>query len=265
MKKKFLQNLKIGNLFIISVFSLLIFISSPSFGQKVLSWAKSINGNGNDYSVTLTKTTNNCVYFGGYFTSTNIDFDPGPGLRLLSSNGGEDIFVTNFDKKGKYKKAFNIGIRHISISSSGIIEGIERLAQEPLQINLAISLHAPTNDLRTSLMPVNKTYPIEEVLKAVDKYVKKTKRKVMFEYLMIDKINDSPVQAEQLAKIMENPLYFVNLISFNPIGHSKFRPSPGYRIKEFKQVLEGFGVNVTQRYRFGREIKGACGQLASDN
>lgn len=163
------------------------------------------------------------------------------------------------------KNSFNIGIRHISVSSSGIIEGIERLAQEQLQINLAISLHAPNNDLRTKLMPVNKKYPIEKVLRAVDKYVKKTKRKVMFEYLMIDKVNDSPVQAEQLAKLMENPLYFVNLISFNPIGHSKFKPSPGYKIKEFKQVLESFGINVTQRYRFGREIKGACGQLASDN
>ena len=163
------------------------------------------------------------------------------------------------------KDGFNIGIRHISVSSSGVIEGIEKLSQEPLQINLAISLHAPNNDLRTKLMPVNKTYPIEKVLGAIDKYVKKTKRKVMFEYLMIDNVNDSADQAGELAKIMKNHLYFVNLISFNPIGHSRFKPSPGYRIKEFKQVLESFGVNVTQRYRFGREIKAACGQLASDN
>lgn len=163
------------------------------------------------------------------------------------------------------KDGFNIGIRHISISSSGIIEGIEKLSQEPLQINLAISLHAPSDDLRAKLMPINKTYPIKKLLEAIDKYIKKTKRKVMFEYLMIDKVNDSIAHAEELAKIMKNPLYLVNLISFNPIGHSKFKPSPGYRIKEFKQVLESFGVNVTQRYRFGREIKAACGQLASDN
>jgi len=163
------------------------------------------------------------------------------------------------------KDGFNIGIRHISVSSSGVIEGIERLSQENLQVNLAISLHAPDNDLRTRLMPINKTYPIEKVLEAIDNYVKKTKRKVMFEYLMINKVNDNAEQAEELARIMKNPLYFVNLISFNPIGHCRFRPSPGYRIKEFKQVLERFGVSVTQRYRFGREIRAACGQLASDN
>jgi 23S rRNA (adenine2503-C2)-methyltransferase len=82
---------------------------------------------------------------------------------------------------------------------------------------------------------------------------------------MIDKVNDRPDQAEELAKIMKNPLFFVNLISFNPIGHCRFKPSPGYRIKEFKTILESHGVNVTQRYRFGREIQAACGQLASNN
>lgn len=162
------------------------------------------------------------------------------------------------------KEGFNIGIRHISVSSSGIIEGIERMAQEPLQVNLAVSLHAPDNDLRSKLMPVNKTYPIEKILSAIDKYVKKTKRKVMFEYLMIDGINDGAEQAKELARIMKNPLCFVNLISFNPIGHSRFRPSSVHKIKEFKRVLESLGVNVTQRYRFGREIKAACGQLASE-
>ncbi|MCX6760877.1 MAG: 23S rRNA (adenine(2503)-C(2))-methyltransferase RlmN [Candidatus Nealsonbacteria bacterium] len=208
--------------------------------------------------------TNQVLFFSRFLKKskervTNIVF-MGMGEPFFNyDNVFEAIRIFN-DKDG-----FNIGIRHISVSSSGIIEGIERLAQEKLQINLAISLHAPNNELRTKIMPVNKTYPIEKILEAVDKYVKKTKRKVMFEYLMIDKINDSTAHAEELARIMKNPLYFVNLISFNPIGHSLFKPSPGHKIKKFKQVLEGFGVNVTQRYRFGREIKAACGQLASDN
>jgi 23S rRNA (adenine2503-C2)-methyltransferase len=162
------------------------------------------------------------------------------------------------------KEGFNIGARHISLSTSGITQGIEKLADEKLQINLAVSLHAPDNELRTKLMPINKDYPIEKILSAIDKYVKKTKRRVMFEYLMIDRINDNPDQAKELARLMKNPLYFINLISFNPIGHSIFKPSSGSRIKEFKQTLEGLGINVTQRYRFGREIKAACGQLASD-
>ena len=186
------------------------------------------------------------------------------------------------------KDGFNLGSRHISISTCGIIEGIKKLAKEKLQVhphtkqgqstesakidevslrygvgvNLAISLHAPNNELRTELMPINKKYPIEKMLSAVDDYIKKTKRKVMFEYLMIDRVNDSLKEAEELAKLLKKPLYFVNLISFNPIGHSKFKPSPGWKIKKFKEILEKAGINVTQRYRFGQEIKAACGQLA---
>ena len=163
------------------------------------------------------------------------------------------------------KEGFNFGARHISISTCGITEGIERLAKEKLQTNLAISLNAPNNELRTKLMPINEKYPIEKILGAVDNYIKKTKRRVMFEYLMIDGVNDSPIQAKELAKLLKKPLYFVNLISFNPIGHCRFKPSPGWKIKKFKEVLEKSGLTVTQRYRFGQEIKGACGQLAGKN
>lgn len=163
------------------------------------------------------------------------------------------------------KDGFNMGARHISISTCGITEGIKELAQDPLQVNLAISLHAPDNELRAKLMPINKNYPIEKILLATNDYIAKTKRKVMFEYLMIDGVNDSKEQAEKLAKIMKRPLYFINLISFNPIGHSQFKPSPGFKIKQFKEILETRGVAVTQRYRFGQEIEAACGQLASNN
>ncbi len=163
------------------------------------------------------------------------------------------------------KDGFNLGARHISISTCGLVEGIEKLSEEKLQVNLAISLHSPNNELRSKLMPINKKYPIEKVLAAVDSYIKKTKRRVMFEYLMIDGINDSPAQAEQLAKIMKKNLYMVNLISLNQGLHSEFKPSAGWKIKKFKEILEKAGVAVTQRYRFGKEIEAGCGQLAGKN
>ncbi len=190
---------------------------------------------------------------------TNVVF-MGMGEPLLNyANVLEAIKILN-DKDG-----FNLGSRHISISTCGIIEGIKKLAKEPLQVNLAISLHAPNNELRSKLMPINKAYSIEKVLKAVDDYIEKTRRRVMFEYLMIDGVNDSEAQAEELAKLLKKPLYFVNLISFNPIGHSEFKPSSGWKIKQFKETLEKAGINVTQRHRFGKEIKAACGQLVGTN
>jgi 23S rRNA (adenine2503-C2)-methyltransferase len=187
---------------------------------------------------------------------TNIVF-MGMGEPFLNYNNVlEAIRILN-DKDG-----FNLGARHISISTAGIVEGIEKLAKEKLQVNLAISLHSPNNNLRTKLMPINKKYPIEKILVAVDDYIKKTKRRIMFEYLMINGANDNPKEAKELAKLLRKPLYFVNLISFNPTGHSQFKPSPGWKIKKFKEILEKNGIAVTQRYRFGREIKAACGQLA---
>lgn len=161
------------------------------------------------------------------------------------------------------KDGLNIGARHISISTAGIIEGIKKITKEPLQINLAISFHAPNNELRAKLMPINRIYPIEKIMTAVDNYIKKTKRKVMIEYLMIKNVNDYQEHAEELAKLFKKPLYLLNLITFNPVGHSDFEPSAGSQIKKFKEVLEKAGLNVTQRYRFGKEIKAACGQLTT--
>lgn len=158
------------------------------------------------------------------------------------------------------KDGFNLGARKFSISTVGITEGIEKLADEKLQINLAISLHAPNDKLRSQLMPIAKKYTIKKILGAVDEYIKKTNRKVMFEYLMIENVNDLDDLARELATLMRKPLYLVNLISYNPTGD--FRPSSKERIKRFKEILENSGVLVTERYRFGREIKAACGQLA---
>ena len=161
------------------------------------------------------------------------------------------------------KNGFNLGARHISVSTVGVVEGIERFANEELQINLAISLHAPDNKTRSEIMPANKNYPIEKILKAVDAYIKKTNRRVMFEYLMLKGVNDSDEHAKALIKLMKKPLYFVNLIAYNPTG--MYNPSPASRIKKFKEILESAGITVTQRQEFGQDIEGACGQLATKN
>ncbi|MBU1102650.1 23S rRNA (adenine(2503)-C(2))-methyltransferase RlmN, partial [Patescibacteria group bacterium] len=160
------------------------------------------------------------------------------------------------------KEGFNLGARHFSISTVGITEGIEKLAQEKMEVNLAISLHAPNDKLRSSIMPINKKYPLGKILRAVDEYIKQTRRRVMFEYIMIEEINDSDDCARQLADLLKNTLGFVNLITYNPTGI--FKPSSSQRLNKFKEILEKAGVAVTQRYRFGDDIKGACGQLAGN-
>ncbi|OGH83148.1 MAG: 23S rRNA (adenine(2503)-C(2))-methyltransferase [Candidatus Magasanikbacteria bacterium RIFOXYC2_FULL_40_16] len=157
-------------------------------------------------------------------------------------------------------ECFNIGARHISISTSGIVEGINKFAKESLQLNLAISLHAPNDQLRAQLMPIDRKYPLEEVMEAVEKYVENKSRQVMFEYLMIENINDGEKEARELAELMRHPLYVVNLIRYNPTG--VFKPSPASRMIKFKNTLLRAGVKTTQRQGFGTDINAACGQLA---
>jgi len=163
------------------------------------------------------------------------------------------------------KDGLNIGARHISISTIGITEGIKILANEKLQINLAVSLHAPNNELRGKIVPMNQEYPLESILKIVDFYLKKTNRQVMFEYLMIEDFNDSDNEAWELVdllKMLPKSLFVVNLIAYNPT--QGFLPSPSWKIKEFKDVLIKSKIKVTERYRFGQDIKAACGQLAGE-
>jgi len=156
-----------------------------------------------------------------------------------------------------------IGARKISISTVGIVEGIEKLAKEPLQVNLALSLHAPDDARREKLIPVNRKYPIEKVLAAVAGYIEKTRRRVMIEYLMLKDFNDSDADAKKLAGLLKQSLkrlFFVNLIACNPGGPEE--ASPPDRIKRFKAILENERVAAVERFRFGDEIGGACGQLA---
>ncbi len=159
------------------------------------------------------------------------------------------------------KEGFDMGARRFSISTAGITEGIEKLAKEKLEINLAISLHASDDELRSKIMPVNRKYPIKRILEAVDYYIKETHRKVMFEYLMIKDLNDTDECARRLSILVKNRLCMVNLISYNFTG--VFKPSLSERIKKFKEILEKEKISVAERYRFGRGIKAACGQLAT--
>ncbi|HBB03168.1 MAG: hypothetical protein US89_C0008G0021 [Candidatus Peregrinibacteria bacterium GW2011_GWF2_38_29] len=158
------------------------------------------------------------------------------------------------------QNAFGLAIRHISISTAGIVENIRKFADEKMQVNLAISFHAPDDELRRKLMPIARKYTINELLDAVNYYVKKTNRRVMFEYIMLSGVNDTEECAIKLAKLMSRPLYFVNLINYNPTG--VFKPSSGNHIKIFKDFLVSKGVVVTERFRFGTDIDAACGQLA---
>ena len=189
---------------------------------------------------------------------TNIVF-MGMGEPLLNyDNVIKAIEILN-DKDG-----FDLGIRSFSISTSGIIDGIEKLTKENKAINLAISLNASNSKLRSQLMPINNQYPLDDLLKTIDKYINNSRRKVMFEYIMIKGVNDSDKNALELSKIAKNRLCFVNLIPCNSIGE-KFQPSTTKRIKKFRKILEKEKISVTQRYLFGDDISAACGQLVGQH
>lgn len=174
---------------------------------------------------------------------------------------------TNYDRVIEVIKLFNgaeflnIGMRHISVSTCGVVPGIERFAKEHIQANLAISLHAPDDETRSKLMPINKAFPIERLLKSVDKYIAETRRKVMFEYLLIDGVNDSEETAKKLAKLMNKKLYHVNLIKYHAT-EGPFRTSPKERRDKFFDILKKAGISCTFRISFGEDIQAACGQLA---
>ncbi len=156
-------------------------------------------------------------------------------------------------------ETLNIGARRLSVSTAGIVPGIKRLANEKIQMNLAISLHAANDSLRNKIMPVASKYSILDILKQVDSYIEKTGRRVMFEYLMLKGVNDREEDAETLAKLLKRPLYFLNLIPYNDTG--RFQASSKETVNRFKDILEKKGVATTVRLSFGSDISAACGQL----
>lgn len=164
-------------------------------------------------------------------------------------------------------ETFGIGDRHISVSTSGIIPGIDRLAAEFPQVNLAISLHSADNELRNRLVPINKTYPIPDLFSALERYIKVTNKKIFLEYTLLAGINDRKEDAEKLAELIYSTdfpkLFHVNLIAYNPTDTGFKKPSME-RIMAFKAYLVRHKIFVTLRKSLGEEILGACGQLAGD-
>ena len=158
-------------------------------------------------------------------------------------------------------KGLQIGSRHITLSTCGIVPKIYELAKFPLQINLAISFHAPTDELRNKLMSVNKVYSIPILIKAIRDYLQVTSRRVTIEYVMLNNVNDSIECAKILADLFRGMNIYVNLIPYNETNHLEFRRSSKNKIRAFYDELKRLGINVTIRKEFGSKIDAACGQL----
>ena len=159
---------------------------------------------------------------------------------------------------------FGLGHRHITISTVGLVDKIDRFAEAQTQVNLAISLHAPTDATRSTIMPVNRKWSTAELMAAVERYIRKTNRKVFFEYVMLAGVNDTDQHARDLARLMRGPLYHVNLIPYNSTPDAALRGSDDARIWAFAKILEQAGVAVTVRTPMGRDIAAACGQLRAE-
>ena len=158
-------------------------------------------------------------------------------------------------------EGMNIGMRHISLSTCGLVPGIDRLAEEDLQLTLSVSLHAPDDALRSSLMPVNRRYPIDELLAACKRYFEKTGRRISFEYAMIDGRNDTPEMAQLLIRRLRGLPAHVNLIPLNRIEESPLQPSTRQAVAAFQKALDDAGITATVRRTLGSDIDASCGQL----
>ncbi len=175
----------------------------------------------------------------------------------------------NYDRTMKFIDIINspygleIGARHITISTSGIVPKIEQFSLETKQVNLAISLHAPNNEIRTKLMKINKVYPIEDVIRASREYVLKTNRRITFEYILLDHVNDELKHANELSDLLRGINCYVNLIRYNDVVEFNLRGSSEERANAFYLKLKARGINTTLRREKGGDIDAACGQLRS--
>lgn len=175
----------------------------------------------------------------------------------------------NYDNLLKFFKIINhpkglaIGARHITVSTCGIVPKILEFSDFPLQINLAISLHAPNNEIRNKIMPINKAYPLEELIPAIKTYLKKTNRRVTFEYILLKGVNDSLECANELSNLIRGINCYVNLIPYNETNNIDFRRTNTVQIMRFYDILKKNNINVTIRREFGSKISAACGQLRS--
>lgn len=172
-------------------------------------------------------------------------------------------YVVDFCGIASAAKGLEIGEKHITVSTCGIVPRIYEYADLAHPCNLAISLHAPTDELRDTLMPVNRAYPLEKLMSAAEYFSQKANRRVTLEYVMLCGVNDEPLHAQQLADLIAGRRFYVNIIPYNETD-SQFTQSPRERIMRFYDVLKKNGVGVTMRREFGSGVNGACGQLSSD-
>lgn len=173
----------------------------------------------------------------------------------------------NYDNIMKFIRIINdplgiaIGARHITVSTSGIIPMIKKYAHEDLQTNLAISLHAPNDELRSKIMKINKAYRLDDLIDAIKEYIDITNRRVTIEYVMLKGVNDSKKEAEELINLLKGLNIYVNLIPYNETSHIEYKKSSNEDIMAFYDTLKKGGINVTVRREFGGKIDAACGQL----
>ena len=175
--------------------------------------------------------------------------------------------LDNFDHVMRFlelvnsSEGMNIGMRHISLSTCGLVPRIDELAEKKLQLTLSVSLHSPDDASRSAIMPINRKYPVDVLLDACRRYFEKTGRRVSFEYTMIDGVSDSPEQAELLASKLHGLAAHVNMIPLNPVAESPLRPSTRQAVARFQKILEGHGIPATVRRSLGGDIDASCGQL----
>ena len=191
--------------------------------------------------------------------------DYGKISNIVLMGSGEPF--DNYDEVMKFIKIVNnpfgigIGVRHITISTCGIVPKIYKFADEGLGVNLSISLHAPTDDLRSQLMPINKVYPIKDLIDACRYYIDKTHRRITFEYSLIKSVNDSYDMSLKLSNLLKGLLCHVNLIPVNYVSEIGYEKADNEKIMAFKNVLERSGITCTVRRELGSDIDAACGQL----
>ena len=188
-----------------------------------------------------------------------------PVSRVVLMGIGEPL--DNFDNVMRFlelvnsEDGMNISMRHISLSTCGLVPKIDKLAERKMQISLAISLHGPNNEIRSRVMPVNKAYPIEQLLEACRRYYDATSRRIHFEYAMIDGVNDSEEHAKELLRRLKGlPAHF-NLIPLNHVEESPLKPSSKAAVARFQKTLEDGGITATVRRTLGSDIDASCGQL----
>jgi len=159
------------------------------------------------------------------------------------------------------RRGFALGARRLTVSTAGLVPGIVRLAQEELSVGLAVSLHAAEDVLRDQLVPLNRRYPLPDLIAACREYVERTRRRISFEYALIDSVNDHPAQAEALSQLLQGLLCHVNLIPLNPTEDCAYQPSSRARVLAFRRVLKRNGIPNTVRLERGMDIQAGCGQL----